>query len=211
MLKKSILMKGVFILAALFLVSPGFPAQEQPKRITYDQAYLNKEPLLFKPMTTGSWLDDENYLLRERDEETKTTRLYKVSAKSGQKTLFLDYGVLQKALPQGVVAEAPAEASPDYSKSIYTVKNDLYLFLPKTQTFRRLTATAEEEKNPNLSPDGRLVAYTRGNNLYAYDIDKSLEYQVTADGSETILNGYASWVYYEEILGRRSRYAAFWW
>ena len=27
----------------------------------------------------------------------------------------------------------------------------------------------------------------------------------------TILNGYASWVYYEEILGRSSRYKAFWW
>ncbi|MCK4557471.1 MAG: DPP IV N-terminal domain-containing protein, partial [Candidatus Aminicenantes bacterium] len=26
-----------------------------------------------------------------------------------------------------------------------------------------------------------------------------------------IYNGWASWVYYEEILGRRSRYAAFWW
>ncbi len=211
MLKKSILVKGIFILAALFLASPGFPAQEAAKKITYDQAYLNKEPLLFKPMTTGSWLDDESYLLRERDEKTKTTKLFKVSAKSGQKTLFLDYGTLQKALPQSVRAEAPAEAAPDYSKFIYDFKGDLYLLLPKAQTFRRLTATAEEEKNPQLSPDGRFVAFTRGNDLFAYDLDNNLEYQVTADGSETILNGYASWVYYEEILGRRSRYAAFWW
>ena len=35
--------------------------------------------------------------------------------------------------------------------------------------------------------------------------------QLTADGSEEILNGYASWIYYEEILGRAGRYKAFNW
>jgi dipeptidyl-peptidase-4 len=209
--KKSFPATGVLLITVIFLLFSGGWAQETLKKITYDQAYLNKEPFLFKPMTTASWFDDENYLLRERDEKTKTTRLFKVSAKSAEKSLFLDYGALQKVLPQGVMAEAPADMSPDYSKFIYNIKNDLYLFLPKTQTFRRLTATPEEEQNPKLSPDGRLLAYTRGHNLYALDLDKGLEYQVTADGSETILNGYASWVYFEEILGRRSRYAAFWW
>jgi dipeptidyl-peptidase-4 len=211
MARKSLLAKGVLLSAAIFLFFSSVWAQETPKKITYEQAYLNKEPLLFKRMTTASWLDDEHYLLQERDEKTKTTRLLKVSVKSGEKTLLLDYGALQKALPQGVTAEAPAEMSPDYSRFIYNFKNDLYLLLPKTGTFRRLTATAEEEQNPRLSPDGRYLAYTRGNDLYAFDLDNGLEYQVTADGSETILNGYASWVYFEEILGRRSRYGAFWW
>ncbi len=209
--KKSFLATGVLLAAVIVLLFPSLWAQEALKKITYEQAYLNQEPRLFKPMTTGFWLDDENYLLRERDEKTKTTRLFKVSAKSGQKILFLDYSLVQKALPQGVMAEAPAEMSPDYSKFIYNIKNDLYLLLPKTLTFRRLTATTEEERNPKLSPDGRFLAYTRGNDLYAFDIENGLEYQVTADGSETILNGWASWVYYEEILGRRTRYAAFWW
>jgi len=39
----------------------------------------------------------------------------------------------------------------------------------------------------------------------------STETRLTFDGSELILNGYASWVYYEEIFGRASRYKAFWW
>jgi dipeptidyl-peptidase-4 len=202
---------GLVFVALILLVISGVRAQEARKPITYEQAYLNKEPLLFKPMTTASWLDDENYLLREQDEKTKAIRLFKVSAESGQKALFLDYGTLQKALPPGVAAAAPADMSPDYSRFIYDYKNDLYLFLPKTKAFRRLTATAGDERNPRLSPDGRFVAYTRANNLYAFDLDKGLEYQITSDGSETILNGYASWVYFEEILGRRSRYAAFWW
>ena len=186
-------------------------AQAAVKKITYEQAYLNKEPILLKPMTTGFWLDDENYLLREGDEKTKAVRLLKVSVKTGEKTPFLDYAALQKSLPQGLIASVAAAVSPDYSRFIYQHQKDLYLFLPRTQTLRRLTATPEEEKNPHLSPDSRYLAYTRANNLYAFDLESGLEYQITADGSETISNGWASWVYYEEILGRGSQYAAFWW
>lgn len=34
---------------------------------------------------------------------------------------------------------------------------------------------------------------------------------LTTDGSDLILNGRSSWVYYEEILGRATHYKAFWW
>jgi dipeptidyl-peptidase-4 len=207
---KSLLIVGLLVVFFWLIPSTVSP-QVPPKKITYEQAYLNKEPFLLKPMTTGYWLDDENYLLRERDEKAKTTRLMKVSVKTGEKTLFLDYSALQKGLPQGLMATATADTSPHYSRFIYSFQNDLYLYLPKTQTFRRLTATPEEEKNPHLSPDARYLAYTRANNLFALDLDSGLECQITADGSETIYNGWASWVYYEEILGRGSQYAAFWW
>ena len=208
--KKSLAAVGLLVVFFWLMPSTVFP-QVSLKKITYEQAYLNKEPFLLKPMTTGFWLDDESYLLRERDEKGKLMRLLKVSVKTGEKTLFLDYSALQKGLPQGIVAAAAAAVSPDYSRFIYPHQNDLYLYLPKTQVFRRLTATPEEEKNPRFSPDSRYLAYTRANNLYAFDLDSGLEYQITADGSETIYNGWASWVYFEEILGRGSQYAAFWW
>jgi dipeptidyl-peptidase-4 len=62
-----------------------------------------------------------------------------------------------------------------------------------------------------LSPDGRWIAYTRGSNLFGYDLETSVEHQYTTDGSDRVYNGWASWVYYEEIFGRPSRHAAFWW
>jgi dipeptidyl-peptidase-4 len=43
------------------------------------------------------------------------------------------------------------------------------------------------------------------------EIASGKETRLTEDGTDLILNGYASWVYYEEILGRPSRYKAFWW
>src|SRR5690606_13594574 len=93
---------------------------------------------------------------------------------------------------------------------VYVQQNDLYVREGSTPA-RRLTNNAEPEKNPLLSPDGNCVAFTRNNNLYAIELATGREIQFTYDGSDLILNGYASWVYYEEILGRFTHYKAFWW
>lgn len=37
------------------------------------------------------------------------------------------------------------------------------------------------------------------------------ELRYTTDGTDVIYNGWSSWVYYEEILGRATNYKAFWW
>jgi dipeptidyl-peptidase-4 len=65
--------------------------------------------------------------------------------------------------------------------------------------------------NLTYSPDSTKLAFTRNNDLYVVDIASKQETRLTNDGTELILNGYASWVYYEEILGRPSKYRAFWW
>jgi dipeptidyl-peptidase-4 len=184
--------------------------QVSAKKITYEQAYPPRGGF-FRMGGMVSWLDDQNYLVRERDEKTKVMRLMKVSARTGVKTPYLDFEAIQKSLPQGFVAVTYAAASPDLSRLIFNVQNDLYLYLPRTQTLKRLTANAAPEKTPRLSPDARYVAYTRDNNLFACDLETGLEYQITTDGSDTILNGYESWVYMEEVSNRVSQYAAFWW
>ena len=65
--------------------------------------------------------------------------------------------------------------------------------------------------NMTYSPDSTKIAFTRDNDLYVVDIATEAETRLTFDGSDVILNGYASWVYYEEILGRSSMYKSFWW
>ncbi|MDR0581556.1 MAG: S9 family peptidase [Prevotellaceae bacterium] len=72
-------------------------------------------------------------------------------------------------------------------------------------------ATIEGAVNPVLSPDSAYVAFTRRNDLYTVRLADRKEMRLTFDGSDSILNGYASWVYMEEILGRAGRYRAFWW
>ena len=65
--------------------------------------------------------------------------------------------------------------------------------------------------NLTYSPDSTRLAFTRNNDLYVVEIATGRETRLTHDGTDLILNGFASWVYYEEILGRPSRYKAFWW
>ena len=69
----------------------------------------------------------------------------------------------------------------------------------------------QERINETYSPDSTKIAYTMDNDLYVLSLPDSTRTRLTFDGSETILNGYASWVYYEEIFGRPSKYRAFWW
>ncbi len=69
----------------------------------------------------------------------------------------------------------------------------------------------EEARNPTFSPNGRYVAYTYRHDLYAKELSTGKVTRLTHDGSKTILNGLASWVYYEEILGRGGNYRSFWW
>lgn len=65
--------------------------------------------------------------------------------------------------------------------------------------------------NLTYSPDSTMLAFTRDNDLYVVRISDKKEFRLTHDGTDLILNGYASWVYYEEIFGRPSKYKAFWW
>ena len=77
--------------------------------------------------------------------------------------------------------------------------------------FAAFPVNPEGAVNMTYSPDSTKIAFTRDNDLYVVDIASGVETRLTFDGTDVIMNGYASWVYYEEILGRPSRYKAFWW
>jgi dipeptidyl-peptidase-4 len=99
-------------------------------------------------------------------------------------------------------------ASP-YAKSIISKDNDLFVKAGGVE--KRITNDKAEEKNPMFSPDSNYVAFTRNNNLFTVNLATGKENQLTTDGTATTLNGYASWVYFEEIFGRATRYRAYWW
>jgi dipeptidyl-peptidase-4 len=73
------------------------------------------------------------------------------------------------------------------------------------------TRSQDADKNISPSPDGKWIAFTRKNNLFAKELKTGKEIQLSNDGSDNVYSGYAAWLYYEEILGRASRYKAFWW
>ena len=94
-------------------------------------------------------------------------------------------------------------------QALYIFKGDVFVLELNNAHFRRLTSTPAEETSASFSPNGRRVAYVRTNNLYFFDLDTNRETQITRDGSETLLNGTLSWVYWEEVFGRRD--IGYWW
>ncbi len=91
------------------------------------------------------------------------------------------------------------------------IRNRPAVALASSPSLVEMPQLVEGWVNPTYSPDYSKIAYTLGNNLYSIDVNTREIVQHTSDGSDVILNGYASWVYYEEIFGRASRYKAFWW
>ena len=202
------------LLTAVFLVILISNCFSQNKKLTYQQVYRGGEPNLYgQTVRVSGWLDDSHYLQMktETEGEKRTQKLLKVNAETGETKVHFDYNAYDEYLKKGFSLSRPAARSSDYKVFIFNVKNDLYCFSTNTKKLKRLTSNSSSEKNPRLSPDAKKVAFTRDNNLFVIDLESGLEHQLTNDGSDVVYNGWASWVYYEEILGRGSRYRAFWW
>ncbi len=160
------------------------------------------------------WTDDTHYLIRTPD-TNKNPVLQSVDIKSGKGVTVppVKSGreLLVESLPQGITLSMSDAVSADMKSAIIIKDNDLFLFKMGEKELKRLTNDPADEVNARFSPDGRKVAYTKKMDLYVYDIEANKEVRITTDATDKIYNGYASWVYMEEILGRASRYAAFWW
>lgn len=160
------------------------------------------------------WADDSHYIIRTFDQEKRPVIL-NVNIKTGKSVVTEQpksgRDLLAEALPDGTDLTATDAVSDNMKSAVISKDNDLWLFTTGTEGLTRLTNDDIPEINARFSPDGTKIAYTKNRDLYVFDIGANKEIRLTFDASESIYNGYASWVYMEEILGRSSRYAAFWW
>jgi len=161
----------------------------------------------------NGWLDDENFILEIKNKKNESSQII-YNAKSIKES---DYDVapsvsFSSLMPEGFSApRRGSHVSADETSIVFSKDNNLYFFSKTDKNIRQLTANRSKENNPRFSPDGKKVAFTRNHNLFVVELETGLEKQLTTDGSDLIYNGWASWVYYEEILGRSSNYRAFYW
>ncbi len=97
------------------------------------------------------------------------------------------------------VAEQGFQWAPSGKEMLVLEEGDLFLLHTETGAWEQLTATSEAERDPKLSPDGRLVSFRRGHDLYVLDIATKKVRRLTTDGSAKLLNGELDWVYPEEL------------
>ncbi|TAL77179.1 MAG: S9 family peptidase [Bacteroidetes bacterium] len=160
------------------------------------------------------WTDDTHYLIRTFDSDKKPV-IQSVDIKTGKGIVVppakSDRELLSQSLPEGTTLTMNDVISPDKKSVLIVKENDLFYFSTGDKELKRLTNDKTAEVNPRFSPDGGKIAYTKNKDLYVFDIIGNKETRLTFDATDKIYNGYSSWVYMEEILGRPSRYAAFWW
>ncbi|MHC8950333.1 S9 family peptidase [Sphingobacterium hungaricum] len=169
---------------ALFISSPSIAQQ---KKLNFEQSW-GREASITNPINQyRGWADNEHYIVYD----VAQRKNIQVSVKSGAST---DYS-----------------APPKSDVEVFVRDNDVFIQYGQ-QAAKQLTSSPEiEEQNPTLSPDGNFVAFTRKGDLYSIPAVGGQEIRYTTDGTDVIYNGYSSWVYYEEILGRATNYKAFWW
>lgn len=171
-------------LAALLLLSSLSQITfAQQKQLSDDNYFKNNLKGIVQPLPMPrEWVDNEQFLLM------KDGKYFLANAKTGVET---------------------ATTRPTSAQGPYIKNKDVFIKVNDKEI--QLTNDTIAERNPTYSPDSAYVAFTRSNDLYTVHIATKKETRLTQDGANTILNGFASWVYMEEILGRATNYKAYWW
>ncbi len=181
----------------------------QTKKLSYSKLLMGGGEGLFKPLPRIlGWKDASHYL---QFTSSNGKNVIEIVSVQGEHKVYLDYSKWDKSLPEGFSLERAVDHSADYRKFLLKKKNDIYYFSVNERVFKRLTNDEAVEVNPKFSPDAKFVAYTKKRDLYVYNIENEREKRLTFDGGGLIYNGYSSWVYGEEIIGRSAREKAFWW
>jgi dipeptidyl-peptidase 4 len=201
----------IMVIAALVLLGVVQVTMAEKKKLTYrmTSGRGGGDHRLLQPLPTiEGWLDDAHYLERKSDDKGQA-KLNSVSAVDGKVSVFFDFEAWKDKPAAGFSIERALQHSNDYVHFLFNKDNDLYYYNTRSGIHKRLTNSSAAEQTPRFSPNYQYVAYTREHNLYVVDVASATEKQLTQDGSEVILNGYNSWIYYEEVYDRS--YSAFWW
>ncbi|MEP6900329.1 MAG: S9 family peptidase [Actinomycetota bacterium] len=210
-------MKKIYwLLIVIFIFSS--LSQAQDKLLSIDDIYDSQKRIPFsgKPLAIRGWTKDgKAYKVFQGGE------LLRVDALSGQSAPVYDTKKFVSALSQTngfTIDEANQIGQSQFQQFneaetavLINHNNDLWIYDLTRGTVKQLTDTMrDEELEAGFSPDGRMVSFVRGMNLFVVDAATGKEKQLTRDGGEKILNGYLDWVYEEELYGRGQK-RGYWW
>jgi dipeptidyl-peptidase-4 len=193
------------ICCALLLSLAAFAAERKPVTIQNMPAPPHMPGITWAPDGKRfAWMDD------------KTISQYEVATKK-KKDLLVLAPLEDKAVKPAKtevtdwqnrrVSEQSFQWSSTGREMLVSVGGDLFLLHTDSGKCEQLTATAEVERDPKLSPDGRFVSFRRDHDLYSLDVASKKATRLTTDGSATLWNGELDWVYPEEL----NLSTAHWW
>ena len=176
----------------------------QTKEITLEDIWKDGTFRTERMDVLHSMKNGQQYSVLNFDRETKNTSID-----------IYDYKTLKKV--ETLVSSEKLEGIPYFSdytfskdekkvilatkeEAIYrrSVLGDYYVYNVKNASLDLISV--EKIQEPTFSPDGKKVAFVKGNNLYVKDFNSNEITQITSDGEKNkIINGVTDWVYEEEF------------
>jgi dipeptidyl-peptidase-4 len=210
-----------FLLPALLVLSPLVHAERLSiERIYADPDLNGPSPRMLKIAPDGTHVG----FLRGRADDQNQLDLWQYDVASGAMTRLVDSSAIgeHKELSDAEKARRERERiaqlkgivsyrwSPDSRKLLFSVDERLWLYDLDGKpgaNLRALTPPGLEVNDAKVSPRGGFVSFVSRQNLYAIDLERNLNYQLTHDGKGTVHNGEAEFVAQEEM----DRATGYWW
>src|SRR4029079_6263252 len=167
--------------------------------LTVDAIYHPEQRIAFSGFAEDdiSWFDPATSVVARQS--GSGFEWLKVDAASGRTSPLFDAARMESALaslPGVTRAEAGLIARSNdlifngtRNGILVTIADDLYFYEIAGARASRLTSATGTEEVATFSPDGKLIAFVRGNNLYVVDIATQRERPLTTDGGREIFNG----------------------
>ena len=196
-------MKRLLAVALTMAILGGVAAQN--KQITLEDIWSKGTFRASGISSIRSMQDGEHYCVLTRSGIEKYS--YKTGEREGVVCAFSD-PMRKNARPMPVVESyafsqdeqkilLSAEFEPIYRHSGVS---SYYIYYVADGQMECITREGGKQRLTTLSPDGRMVAFVRNNNLYVMNLGSKQEIQVTEDGKiNEVIYGTTDWVYEEEF------------
>lgn len=179
----------------------------RPARFTL-KAIFDSETFEEKTLKHPRWMQDNRRLsYLEKAPDSKLTTVWILDSETGERSPLIDPDTLRvlglpDPLPVLAYAWSPDEMKlllPERALSRFSPDGNLFLYDVVASALERLTDTTEPQRNAKFSPDGKLVGFVRGDNLWTMDLSSREVRQWTTDAGPATYNGRFGWAYEEEL------------
>jgi dipeptidyl-peptidase-4 len=197
----------LLICSVALLIGSSTSADDR-KPLTWEQVYGEDRIVIRDPAPTGFvWLNDTTLL--KHDESWA-----QIDAVSGRNSAFYDAMRLQQRLLDTGISKDDAKEIADGHWTQHNAQLRICVLHTERRLIRAgldgdrirvLNGLPEKIELLTLSPTGNACAFVADNDLWCADFGSGTIRQLTHRTGPHIRNGKADWIYYEEVLRRKSK------